>query len=219
MIVKCNLFYTILFWKTFNDTLLVGSMTWPLLLKCCTKKIQDKALPFAQQLLTLFLFFAHFVRRVALNGCFLLKKVWSKYKHEPTGTARRFNMCCPLLLWISARVWGWCPKFSTVIGAILFDMVLQIACEQILERLKPYKMKNPKGNWEDWVSKWGHAHPLVKRLICSPFCSAASWPSFCWSISRWLAQSVHIYHTSSHFLLLLNLRQVYDDKNLLMVCH
>lgn len=95
MIVKCNLFYTILFWKTFNDTLLVGSMTWPLLLKCCSKKIQDKALPFAQQLLTLFLFFAHFVRRVALNGCFLLKKVWSKYKHEPTGTARRFNMCMP----------------------------------------------------------------------------------------------------------------------------
>ena len=32
-------------------------------------------------------------------------------------------------------------------------MVLQIACEQILERLKPYQMKNPKGNWEDWVSK------------------------------------------------------------------
>ena len=126
---------------------------------------------------------------------------------------------CPLLLWISARVWGWCPKFSTVIGAILFDMVLQIACEQILERLKPYQMKNPKGSWEDWVSKWRHAHPLVRPLICSPFCSAASWPSFCWSISRWLAQSVHIYHTISHFLLLLNLRQVYDDKNLLMVCH
>ena len=47
MIVKCN-------------TLLVGSMTWPLLLKCCTKKIQDKALPFAQQLLTLFLFIRTF---------------------------------------------------------------------------------------------------------------------------------------------------------------
>ena len=38
-------------------------------------------------------------------------------------------------------------------GAILFDMVLQIACEQILERLKPYQMKSPKGSWEDWVSK------------------------------------------------------------------
>jgi len=44
-------------------------------------------------------------------------------------------------------------------------MVLQIACEQILERLKPYQMKNPKGSWEDWVSKWGHAHPLVRPLV------------------------------------------------------
>ena len=69
-------------------------------------------------------------------------------------------------------------------GAILFDMVLQIACEQILERLKPYQMKSPKGSWEDWVSKWRHTHLLVRPLICSQFCSAASWPSFCWSISR-----------------------------------
>ena len=69
-------------------------------------------------------------------------------------------------------------------GAILFGMVLQIACEQILERLKPYQMKSPKGSWEDWVSKWRHTHPLVRPLICSQFCSAASWPSFCWSISR-----------------------------------
>lgn len=29
---------------------------------------------------------------------------------------------------------------------------LQIACEQILERLKPYQMENPKGSWEEWVS-------------------------------------------------------------------
>ena len=32
-------------------------------------------------------------------------------------------------------------------------MFLQIACEQILERLKPYQMENPKGSWEDWVSQ------------------------------------------------------------------
>ena len=32
-------------------------------------------------------------------------------------------------------------------------MVRQIACEQILERLKPYQMENPKGTWEDWV-RW-----------------------------------------------------------------
>ena len=28
----------------------------------------------------------------------------------------------------------------------------QIACEQILERLKPYQMENSKGSWEEWVS-------------------------------------------------------------------
>ena len=87
MIVKCNLFYTIIFFKTFNDILLVGSKTWPLFKKCCTKKIQDKAVPFAQQLLTLFFsFFAHFVRRVALFEWLLplekrLEQVY--YKHEP----------------------------------------------------------------------------------------------------------------------------------------
>ena len=198
----------------------VGSMTWPLLFKCCARKISDKSLPFAQQLLTLFLFFSHISFGVSLwMAAFSWKKFGASISMNLPVLQDALICACPLLLRISARVWGWCPKFSTVIGAILFDMVLQIACEQILERLKPYQMKNPKGNWEDWVSKWRRAHPLVKRLICSPFCSAAFWPSFCWSISRWLAQSVHIYHTISHFLLLLNLRQVYDDKNLLMVCH
>lgn len=33
----------------------------------------------------------------------------------------------------------------------LNGMAVKIACEQILERLKPYQMKNPKGSWEDWV--------------------------------------------------------------------
>lgn len=96
MIFKSNLFYTIIFFKTFNDTLLVGSMTWPLFLKCCTKKIQDKAVPFAQQLLTLFFFFFRTFRWACRFEWLLpLEKVWSKYKHEPTGSARRFNMCVP----------------------------------------------------------------------------------------------------------------------------
>lgn len=30
-------------------------------------------------------------------------------------------------------------------------MFLQYACETIKQRLEPYKMKNPKGKWEDWV--------------------------------------------------------------------
>ncbi|KAJ7379815.1 hypothetical protein OS493_012562 [Desmophyllum pertusum] len=33
----------------------------------------------------------------------------------------------------------------------LNGMAVKIACEQILERLKPYQMANPKGKWEDWV--------------------------------------------------------------------
>jgi len=33
----------------------------------------------------------------------------------------------------------------------LNGMAVKIACEQILERLKPYQMENPKGTWEDWV--------------------------------------------------------------------
>ncbi|XP_044163721.1 xanthine dehydrogenase/oxidase-like isoform X2 [Acropora millepora] len=34
----------------------------------------------------------------------------------------------------------------------LNGMAVKIACEQILERLKPYQMENPKGSWEEWVS-------------------------------------------------------------------
>jgi len=34
----------------------------------------------------------------------------------------------------------------------LNGMAVKIACEKILERLKPYQMENPKGKWENWVS-------------------------------------------------------------------
>lgn len=33
----------------------------------------------------------------------------------------------------------------------LNGMAVKIACEQVMERLKPYKMENPKGEWEEWV--------------------------------------------------------------------
>lgn len=33
----------------------------------------------------------------------------------------------------------------------LNGMAVKVACEKILERLKPYQMKNPEGKWEDWV--------------------------------------------------------------------
>lgn len=33
----------------------------------------------------------------------------------------------------------------------LNGMAVKIACEQILQRLKPYQKENPKGSWEDWV--------------------------------------------------------------------
>ena len=61
-------------------------------------------------------------------------------------------------------------------------MVLQIACEQILGRLKPYQMENPRGSWEDWVSLWrqpilstiaggsvGPVAPLVKGSVSQAF--------------------------------------------------
>ena len=43
------------------------------------------------------------------------------------------------------------PVIKTIRTNVLCCMVRQIACEQILERLKPYQMENPKGTWEDWV--------------------------------------------------------------------
>lgn len=33
----------------------------------------------------------------------------------------------------------------------LNGMAVKIACEQVLQRLKPYQMESPKGSWEDWV--------------------------------------------------------------------
>ena len=49
---------------------------------------------------------------------------------------------------------------------------LQIACEQILERLKPYQMENPKGSWEEWVSTLFFKEALNGfsfEKTCSPF--------------------------------------------------
>ena len=40
---------------------------------------------------------------------------------------------------------------SKVVNLLIF-FILEIACEEIRERLKPYQMENPKGKWEDWVS-------------------------------------------------------------------
>ncbi|CAH3019046.1 unnamed protein product, partial [Porites evermanni] len=37
------------------------------------------------------------------------------------------------------------------VSADLNGVAVKIACEKILDRLKPYQMKNPKGTWEDWV--------------------------------------------------------------------
>ena len=51
-------------------------------------------------------------------------------------------------------------------------MVRQIACEQILERLKPYQMENPKGTWEDWVS-WYHS--VVTWVSCLPISYSVGW--------------------------------------------
>ena len=40
---------------------------------------------------------------------------------------------------------------------------LQIACDEILRRLKPFQVKNPKGNWEDWV-RIGIAVACIRHL-------------------------------------------------------
>ncbi|KAK2567725.1 Xanthine dehydrogenase/oxidase [Acropora cervicornis] len=40
---------------------------------------------------------------------------------------------------------------GTEMGQGLHTKMVQIACEQILERLKPYQMENPKGSWEEWL--------------------------------------------------------------------
>ncbi|KAE8752582.1 xanthine dehydrogenase 1 [Frankliniella occidentalis] len=38
-------------------------------------------------------------------------------------------------------------------GSDLNGMAVLDACEQIMERLKPFKEANPKGSWKDWVNK------------------------------------------------------------------
>lgn len=42
---------------------------------------------------------------------------------------------------------------------IQFFHSFQNACEILLERLEPYKMKNPDGTWEDWVNSIDVEYP------------------------------------------------------------
>ncbi|XP_028907660.1 xanthine dehydrogenase/oxidase-like [Ornithorhynchus anatinus] len=47
------------------------------------------------------------------------------------------------------------PNTSPTAASISTDingMAIQAACETILERLKPFKEKNPTGSWEEWVN-------------------------------------------------------------------
>ncbi|XP_038627943.1 xanthine dehydrogenase/oxidase-like [Tachyglossus aculeatus] len=47
------------------------------------------------------------------------------------------------------------PNTSSTAASVSTDingMAIQAACQTILERLKPFKEKNPKGSWEEWVN-------------------------------------------------------------------
>ncbi len=48
------------------------------------------------------------------------------------------------------------PNTSPTAASASSDLngaAVQNACEILLKRLEPYKTKNPKGSWEDWVSR------------------------------------------------------------------
>lgn len=47
------------------------------------------------------------------------------------------------------------PNTSPTAASASSDLngaAVQNACEILMKRLEPYKNKNPKGSWEDWVS-------------------------------------------------------------------
>lgn len=49
------------------------------------------------------------------------------------------------------------PNTSPTAASASSDLngaAVQNACETLMKRLEPYKTKNPKGTWEDWVSKY-----------------------------------------------------------------
>uniref|UniRef100_A0A6I8NRI9 Xanthine dehydrogenase/oxidase n=1 Tax=Ornithorhynchus anatinus TaxID=9258 RepID=A0A6I8NRI9_ORNAN len=55
------------------------------------------------------------------------------------------------------------PNTSPTAASISTDingMAIQAACETILERLKPFKEKNPTGSWEEWVILFLFSSPL-----------------------------------------------------------
>ncbi|XP_078350679.1 xanthine dehydrogenase/oxidase-like [Oculina patagonica] len=67
--------------------------------------------------------------------------------------ARNFGIPVSKIL-ISETSTNTVPNSSQTAASCSADvngMAVKIACEQILERLKPYQMENPKGKWEDWV--------------------------------------------------------------------
>ena len=48
------------------------------------------------------------------------------------------------------------PNTSPTAASASSDLngaAVQNACQTLVKRLEPYKTKNPKGSWEDWVSR------------------------------------------------------------------
>lgn len=48
------------------------------------------------------------------------------------------------------------PNTSATAASASSDLngaAVQKACEILVKRLEPYKTKNPKGSWEDWVGR------------------------------------------------------------------
>lgn len=49
------------------------------------------------------------------------------------------------------------PNTSPTAASASSDLngaAVQNACEVLVKRLEPYKAKNPKGSWEQWVRMW-----------------------------------------------------------------
>ncbi|XP_078351392.1 xanthine dehydrogenase/oxidase-like [Oculina patagonica] len=67
--------------------------------------------------------------------------------------ARSFGIPVSKIL-ISETSTNTVPNTSPTAASASSDMngmAVKNACEQILDRIKPYQMENPKGKWEDWV--------------------------------------------------------------------
>ena len=58
------------------------------------------------------------------------------------------------------------PNSSATAASVstdLYGMAVKNCCDQIMERLKPFREADPRAGWEEWVS--GDTIPLVNMII------------------------------------------------------